>query len=185
MILDIIKKRRTVKPDKYSGETVSKEKIEKLLEAAHWAPTHGFTEPWSFVVFEGASKDALTEQLIAWDANDAGENEIRAQKTRERFAPATHIIAIGMKRGENPKIPVIEELLSVGMAVQNMWLAATELGLGAYWSTGAIAFDDRLKAYMGLGEHDQPLGLFFVGDFKGEYHEGRRLSTWEQHVVWK
>lgn len=33
-----------------TGDAVSSEQIEALLEAANWAPTHGRTEPWRFVV---------------------------------------------------------------------------------------------------------------------------------------
>ena len=50
-ISDIIKKRRTIDPDLYTGEIVSEEIIYSILEAANWAPTHGFTEPWRFIVY--------------------------------------------------------------------------------------------------------------------------------------
>jgi len=33
-----------------TGATVSQENIIAMLEAANWAPTHGRTEPWRFVV---------------------------------------------------------------------------------------------------------------------------------------
>ena len=40
MILDIIRKRRSVFPVQYNGKTIAKEDIETVLEAANWAPTH-------------------------------------------------------------------------------------------------------------------------------------------------
>ena len=51
MIFDIIKKRRSVFPAQYSDEPIAQADIEKVLEAANWAPTHRYTEPWRFKVF--------------------------------------------------------------------------------------------------------------------------------------
>lgn len=46
----LIRKRRSIFPRHMTGDAVSSEQIEALLEAANWAPTHGRTEPWRFVV---------------------------------------------------------------------------------------------------------------------------------------
>lgn len=90
-----------------------------------------------------------------------------------------------MKRGENPKIPEIEELLSVGMAVQNFWLAAASLGFGGYWSTGEVAFSEELRNFIGLGENDKSLGFFYAGVPISGIPEGRRNSPIEAKVIWK
>ena len=47
----LIRNRRSIKPEKYTGERVQDEIIKKMLENASWAPNHGKTEPWKFVVF--------------------------------------------------------------------------------------------------------------------------------------
>ena len=47
----LIKNRRSVFPNLYTGEPVPKEVIDQMLENANWAPTHKFTEPWRFTVF--------------------------------------------------------------------------------------------------------------------------------------
>ena len=49
----LIRQRRSVFPRDYTGEKVSDEIINQMLENANWAPTHKFTEPWRFVVFTG------------------------------------------------------------------------------------------------------------------------------------
>ena len=54
-VLTLIKSRRSIMPKDYSGEEVSQEEIERLLEAANWAPTHHRSEPWRYVVVSGAS----------------------------------------------------------------------------------------------------------------------------------
>jgi nitroreductase len=173
---DIIANRRTIKPAAYTGETVPNEIIMQMLEGANWAPTHGYTEPWRFVVYSGAGKTTLLNALTK--ITDGDEiNPVRYEKRKALHDAASHIIAIGMKRGQNPAIPEIEELLAVGCAVQNMWLIAAAAGYGAYWSTGAVAFDPQLASFMGLdSETDRALGFLFVGVAAGANPQGRRIT---------
>ena len=49
-IASVIKNRRTIKPAMMNGHKIPNGEIAALLELADWAPTHGFTEPWRFVV---------------------------------------------------------------------------------------------------------------------------------------
>ena len=44
--LDIIKSRRTITPKNFTGESLSNDELDLILEAANWAPTHKKTEPW-------------------------------------------------------------------------------------------------------------------------------------------
>jgi nitroreductase len=44
-----------------TGGTVSKHDITALLEAANWAPTHGKTEPWRFVVLGQQGMQAMQD----------------------------------------------------------------------------------------------------------------------------
>jgi len=183
VVLKNILERRTVKPDRYTGSTLDDSLIEQMLLAAHWAPTHGNTEPWEFKVFTGDGKKVLFNFLRQWHL-DNGDNEIRIEKTRKRIFNTSHIISLGMKRGSNPKIPEIEEVLAVGAAVQNMWLVAHANGLGAYWSTGARAFQDRMRDFLGLEEGDKSLGFLYVGEKASADMNGHRLSKIEDKVKW-
>jgi hypothetical protein len=45
-----IRARRSIFPKDFTGDIVSHDSIMAMLEAANWAPTHGRTEPWRFVV---------------------------------------------------------------------------------------------------------------------------------------
>lgn len=180
-----IAKRRTVKPDRYTGEVVPDELIWQMLAAANWAPTHGHTEPWRFVVFSGDRKKDLLLFLNQLDNAMNGPNEVRGEKRARSFELTSHIIAIIMKRGENPKIPELEELLATAMAVQNMWLVASELGLGSYWSTGALAYRPELTRFLGFDpENDKALGFFYVGMPISGMPNGKRLSAITEKVTW-
>ena len=183
---DIIANRRTVKPDRYTGRRVDDNLVWQVLEAANWAPTHGFTEPWRYQVFAAESKSELLKFLNDLDEKLNGANDVKKSKREKRFETASHIMTISMKRGENPKIPEIEELLAVGAAVQNMWLMAHSLGLGAYWSTGGLAFRKELVAFNGLDpEKDKALGFFYIGDPIKGIPEGRRITSIQEKVRWR
>lgn len=41
------------------NSSITREKLELMLEAARWAPTHKLTEPWHFVVIGGEHKAAF------------------------------------------------------------------------------------------------------------------------------
>ena len=64
---------RTHPPRPLRAQLVPRAVVDKCLEAANWAPTHGKTEPWRFVVFQGAeaysrmqdAKRRATERLMA------------------------------------------------------------------------------------------------------------------------
>ncbi len=55
-ISNIIQTRRTIKPNMMNGQKAPNSHITALLELADWAPTHGFTEPWRFIVYENPAE---------------------------------------------------------------------------------------------------------------------------------
>ena len=187
MIVETIAGRRTIKPDQYTGQTIDDHFINSILDAANWAPTHGYTEPWRFVVYSGEGLVKLGEFLANLDQpNPEAEdfNQMRHDRLRERLLKASHVIGIGMKRGNNPKVPEIEEISSVAMAVQNMWLTAHALGVGSYWSTGSLAFREETREFFGLNEGDRALGFFYIGVPSAEPLPGRRMSEIGEKVTW-
>ena len=62
-IFSIIKNRRTIYPPTYSDKKLEKGNIEKILEAATWAPNHGSTEPLRFFVFN-RSENGIREHPV-------------------------------------------------------------------------------------------------------------------------
>lgn len=184
----IIASRRTVKPDRYTGETIDDHLITEILEASNWAPTHGYTEPWRFTIYSGDSLIRLGEFLASLDQPDQDAedfNSKRFERLQKRPAMASHVIAIGLKRGNNPKVPEVEEICSVAMAVQNMWLMAHALGLGAYWSTGPLAFRDEVRDFIGLDKGDRSLGFFYLGKTEKNDTPGKRLSSINEKLRWE
>src|SRR5713226_1924298 len=57
LVLETIKQRRSV--GQVTAEEPTREQIERILEAATYAPSHHVTEPWHFFVITGAAREGL------------------------------------------------------------------------------------------------------------------------------
>lgn len=185
----LIQQRRSLFPRDFSGEQVDQKDIEQILENAHWAPNHGRTEPWSFIVMSGSAleKFGITHAEM-YKAHTPAEtfSEEKYKKLAKRPTECSHMIAICMKRGDKPRIPMIEEVEAVGCAVQNMYLTTFALGLAGYWSSGGMTYHPAMKKLFKLGEEDQCLGFFLLGKPKDKefYPKGYRKAGWQEKVVW-
>lgn len=186
-INQVIRLRRSVYPAQFdSDKEVDDAIIKQMLENANWAPNHGKTEPWRFVVFKGDGLRKLAEfQANLYKEKNQGEafKEATYQKLLENPLRASHIIALGMKRQATGKIPEIEEVEAVACAVQNMYLTATAYQVGAYWGSGGITYYEEAKSFFGLAPEDKLLGFFYVGHIAKASPDGSRGAV-EDKTTW-
>jgi nitroreductase len=182
MIFDLIKKRRAVFPAQYNKKPIAKSDLVKILEAANWAPTHKKTEPWRFKVLLGESKEKLGLFLsYKYMDTEVKPKEIKTRKLMENPKKAAAVIAICMQRDPKESIPEWEEIAATAMAVQNMWLCCTELGIGSYWSSpGLIQYMDE---FFVMNEGEKCLGFFYMGYYDGEVPEVNRTPITDK-VIW-
>src|SRR5690349_11375209 len=104
MIEKIIQLRRTIKPDKMNGRVIGDDIIQHLLDLADWAPTHGKTEPWRFIVYGNQRiREFCREhaQLYRDNTPDDKFNQLVFDKLLNAYGKASHIIVAYMKRGNN------------------------------------------------------------------------------------
>jgi len=183
MINETIKTRRAVFPAQYNGQPISREEILNILESANWAPTHKRTEPWRFKVFHGISQVALGKFLAeTYKQTAVNFSEFTYNKFMENPVKAGCVIAICMQRDPAQSLPEWEEIAATAMAVQNMWLTAHAMQLGAYWaSPGIIKYMDK---FIDLNPGEQCLGFFYLGKYDADLPEGTRKSTIEEKTVW-
>lgn len=183
----LIKNRRSIFPDQFvPGKQVPNEVIGQILENATWAPTHGQTEPWYFNVFTGAGLKKLADFQSELYKTESGDKfqESKYMKLQLQPLKASHIIAIGMRRSSNRKIPEIEEIEAVACAVQNIYLSVCVYGLGGYWTTGGITYMEKAKPFFGLQEQDKLLGFFYVG-YVATPAVGAKRKSLEEKVSWR
>lgn len=168
---DIIKNRRATPPKFLINKEIQRSIIQQLLENANWAPTHKNTEPWRFKVFTGKSKQKLTADvyslLIQKIEHGEAINLQKAIKFKESLENVPVAIAIIFERDAAERIPEWQEIAAVSMAVQNMWLTATDMGLGAFWSTPE--FLPQLNDILEIHSRQKLLGFFYVGHISMEF----------------
>lgn len=123
--LAAIHNRRSTK--KFAPETVSRETLQKLLEAAYAAPSGANKNPWQFVVVtDRAALDRLAEAhpYCGWLKSAQASIVIAADSAVSRYW-----------------------LEDCCVAAQNIWTAATALGMGVAWSAIYLSDnpDDTMK----------------------------------------
>jgi len=193
----LIADRRSVFPKDFSGRAVPRAVLERMLLSANWAPTHGKTEPWRFVVFHGPTALAEFHQLRVSATSRALEGRpdalsaamVKLDKQAAELRNVGAVLAIVLKRRRNPKkdklMPEWEEVAACACAVQNAHLQCTAEGYHGYWSTGGTdaggwATDSAVLERLGAagecdGARDKLLGFFYVGhsDRVGTYKPKR------------
>ncbi|MGO4887351.1 nitroreductase [Anaerobacillus sp. MEB173] len=182
-VFEAIRQRRSI--GKVKPDPIEKEKIEKLLEAATWAPNHFHTEPWKFFVLTGEGRRPLGRTLAAiakesMDDPSTTENQAKLKKAEEKPFRAPVVIAVAVIPSDNPKVINIEEVGAVNAAIQNMLLAAHALGLGAIWRTGKPTYHSKMKQLFGLREQDEVLGFIYLGYPDMSPLKGKRVSFTEK-----
>jgi nitroreductase len=73
------------------------------------------------------------------------------------------LIALGTRLRPEHKVPIEEQVLSVGAAAMNMLNAVHLLGYGGMWVTGADCYDPTVNAALGCHAPDRLLGFLWVG----------------------
>lgn len=145
--LEAIKTRRSIRRFK-QNQPVSREQMEKLLEAAMFAPSAGNEQPWQFIVID----DPIILGKIPG---------ICATASMCRQAPVAVLVCGDATLERYPKFWVQD----CSAAVQNLLLAAHDMGLGAVWA-GVYPLKDRVEGFknlLSLPEEITPFALITLG----------------------
>lgn len=182
MIFDLIKTRRSVFPAQYINKPITKASIEKILEAATWAPNHRNTEPWRFKVLQGEKLAALGVFMSNTYVDITPKpKQIKAKKLLENPTKAGAIVAICMQRDVEERVPEWEEIAATAMAVQNMWLCCTEMNIGCYWSSPELI--RYMHDFLPMETGERCLGFFYMGYYEGEILEAARAPV-SSKTIW-
>lgn len=186
ILQDIVSNRRSIKSATLNGKKIPDQQITQLLSLANWAPTHGNTEPWRFVVFSGDAVRQFGHQhaeMYKQTTPPEKFNPVKYEKQQHNGDKTSHIIAVYMQRGSNPNITTLEEICATAAAVQNILLGAQALGISILWSTGGSVLQPAMKEYLGLGEEDLMIGLLYIGYTDEPPTPGRRTPV-ESKTKW-
>ena len=186
-LTDIIVSRRSSKPATFNCNKIEDSIITDLLNLAHWAPTHGRTEPWRFKVYAGEGVTKFCEAHAAlYKTNTDPETFTTAkfENLQKLGSQTSHIIGVYMQRQVPAKIPLVEEIAATAAAMQNILLGAEALGISALWSTGGMTHHLALKSFWGLAEEDVVMGLLYLGYTNEPAAAGKRNGTAAEKTSW-
>jgi nitroreductase len=143
----------------------NQEEMERLLRAADRAPDHGRLKPWRFIVLSGEARESFAAAAAAAKRTRLpamSEEQVTMEREKLLRSPTLVIAACVVDRSST-KIPEIEQVIAVGAAVENLFLAAHGLGYGVMWKTGAAAYDPAVKAVLGLQPSDHIVAILHLG----------------------
>ena len=145
----------------FAPEAPPRATIERLIEAATWAPSHRRTEPWRFHVLAGTGRDALADAIAAWAAaSGMPEGVGTAARSKLLRAPvALFVTQIAADTEERAR----EDYAACWCALQNLLLAAHAEGLAAHLSTGGILSYEATRTHLGLAAGEQVVSLVNIG----------------------
>jgi nitroreductase len=135
-----------------------------MFESASRAPDHGRLRPWRFIVIRSDDRPAFGELLADhMRRTKASVSEEAMERERRKAFRAPLIVVVAAIVTPEGKIPAVEQILSAGVAAQNMLQAAFVLGFNAVWKTGGAAYDEQVKAALGLESKDAIVGFMYMG----------------------
>ena len=154
-ILSVIRNRRSQKS--FTNRAVADEEIKTMLEGAILAPNHKMTEPWGFIVLGRLSKRRYAEIKAASKAEGLRE------KVAAETAAIPAVIVVTQKLSTDP-VRIKEDYAAVYMAIQNMLLLATSMGLGSKVHTGSLMDELPMRELVGAGEDERIVAIVHFGE---------------------
>lgn len=163
----------------FSGGVVADDMLQRLLSAAHHAPSVGFMQPWRFIrvrsrpLREGVH--ALIEEERVLTAKALGEREDEFMKLKvQGVLDAAEVLVVALPPGREQHVfgrrtlPEMD-VASAACAIQNLWLAARAEGLGMGWVS---IFDPlQLAALLQMPEGAKPIAVLCLGPVAGFYDQ--------------
>ena len=161
---ELVKKRQSVRS--YKPDAVSREDIMKILDAANFAPSGQNQQQWEFIVATGRTKEKLGESYgkigeayaSQWD-EPAKSDFINYART---YGGAPVVLVVTVVASKNPSTRKMH-LESGCAAMQNIMLAARDLGLGTCWMIGPLNDEAALREILNVGDDREIVAVTPLG----------------------
>ncbi|MDW5444793.1 5,6-dimethylbenzimidazole synthase [Polaromonas sp. SM01] len=161
----------------FSGGEVAPEVMQRLLQAAHHAPSVGFMQPWRFVrIAQLALRHqlhALVEAERVLTARALGQREDEFMRLKvEGLLSAAEVWVVALADGREKHVfgrrtmPQMD-LASAACAIQNLWLAARAEGLGMGWVS--LFEPAAVAALLQMPAGAEPIAVLCLGPVSGFY----------------
>jgi nitroreductase len=148
-VLEAIKGRRSIRA--FKSQNVPDEIVEKLIEAARWAPSAGNIQPWEFIIVR---KPEIKRQLA----------EAALNQTFIEEAPVVIVVCANENRSSQcygMRGKTLYCIQDTAAAIQNIHLTAYSLGLGTCW-IGAFR-EEEARQILKIPQGVRPVAIIPVG----------------------
>ncbi|MDA1010629.1 MAG: nitroreductase family protein [Chloroflexi bacterium] len=182
LVTQAIRARRSIRG--LQGPALTPAEVDALVDLACTAPAPHHTRPWRFVDISEGRRPALAAAMgEAWRADmqrdgvPLAQQERALARSRQQIEGAPTLVlgclvADGLREYADDRRARAEWGLaqhSFGAALQNLLLAASGSGLGAYWISAPLYAQDSVRAVLSLDEAWQPQALIALGRPSADY----------------
>jgi 5,6-dimethylbenzimidazole synthase len=171
-IYDAIFRRRDVRRE-FTGEPLDQAVLDRLLAAAHAAPSVGLSQPWDFVLVRdlatrsrfrdhvAGERQVFADSLPPERAGRFGGLKVEGILESSLGIVVTYDPGRGAPHVLGRHAIADAGLYSTCLAIENLWLAATAEGVGVGW----VSFyrEDFLRALLGIPDGVRPVAWLCVG----------------------
>jgi nitroreductase len=162
--LEMLLSRRSIPAQCLTEPGPDEAQLAVALDATMRAPDHGRMQPWRFKLIRGPAKSTFCDVLVsAALAHDPATPQRQLDKIRTRIQHAPLVIVVSSRFRDNPKVPEIEQTLTIGAAVMNLLNALHAQGFGAIMLTGPSIYDPAVASALGYGADERLMGSIYVG----------------------
>jgi len=141
----------------------SSQQLQKAFEAALTAPDHHRLKPTRFIVIQPEQRANFGESLSQALA-DLGETDpVQLDRVKQHPFRAPLLVIAVTQFQDHPKVPLFEQTLSSGAAIQNFLLSLQVQGFASMWRSGAVVESTWLKHHLGLADRDLISGIIYIG----------------------
>ena len=192
-----IENRRSIR--KYKPDEIERKLIDEIIYSASLAPSAKNRQPWKFIVYQGDAKERLVKAMEkGMEREKKGITDLPgfayglpdAAHTLEIMKAVPVLVAVLNTNGgtfyeeigAEQRIVESCDSLSIGAAVENMLLRATELGVGSLWiANTCFAYNELVQE---IGTKDQLTGVVALG-YGDEAPAPRPRKDWNDVVEYR
>jgi PPOX class probable F420-dependent enzyme len=198
-VLDAVRGRRSVR--RYLLKEVPERLVRQVLEAGRWAPSPHGRQPWRFaVITKRQTKEHLAGAMgeewrtnLEMDGQSPEVVEKRLEGSRRRLFDAPVLVLLCLYLEELDHYPdayrqhseTTMATQSLGAVVQNMLLAAYELGLDTGWMCAPLFCPEKVVEALGLDPKLIPHALLTLGYADGDPPKRRGRKPPEELIVYR
>jgi nitroreductase len=165
VVHSLIGSRQTVLPRRLVEPGPTPGQLDALFTLAAAAPDHGLLTPWRFIVVPAAQRHRLAKVFaLALTDRDPQATPEQVAQASEKAPPAPLLmLAVACLGPRQPDTPMLERMVSMGAAIQNLLLGAHAMGFGAGLTSGQAMSSPRLRALCGLADGEVAVCCVNIG----------------------